>query len=138
MKKELIKWRETLSIDGGIVDEQHKVLIKLINELYNAFIEGKAKETSAKIIEGLIEYTVFHFDMEEVFFEAVAYPEIVAHKAAHKAFVDKIEDFKTKLATGNVTLSYDVMNFLRDWLQKHILGTDKQYVPYLENYNFPK
>ena len=33
---------------------------------------------------------------------------------------------------GTVTLSMDLLSFLKDWLVKHIMGMDTQYVPYVK------
>jgi hemerythrin len=39
----------------------------------------------------------------------------------------KISDFKEEFKDGKFGLSIDIMNFLSDWLQKHIKGSDKKY-----------
>ena len=132
MDKKLLNWTDKFIIDNGKIDEQHKLLVKLINELYAAFVEGKAKEQIGNIIEELANYTVIHFETEEEFFEKVNYPEINEHKKQHIGFVQKVKEFKGKHDTGEVSLSYDVMNFLRDWLQDHILVSDRKYISYLK------
>jgi methyl-accepting chemotaxis protein/hemerythrin len=45
--------------------------------------------------------------------------------------VDKVLDFEKQLKSGSVTLSMEVMKFLKDWLTGHIMGTDKKYSPFL-------
>ncbi len=132
MIKTLITWRDSFIIDGSIIDLQHKKLIDLINELYSAFLEGKANNILAGIIEKLADYTIYHFKEEEDFFERVNYYRTDFHKKQHADFVQTVLDFKRKLKEQDVGLSYEIMNFLRDWLQKHILDADKKYVPYLE------
>jgi len=132
MNKELIPWSDTFSIDKKIIDSQHKILIKLINELYAAFLDGKANDHISNILDELTKYTVSHFKTEEVFFEEVNYDDADNHKKEHQDFVDKVVDFKTKFKEGDVSLSYDIMNFLRDWLQNHILVSDRKYISYLK------
>ncbi len=132
MNKELIPWSDIFSIDKKIIDSQHKILIKLINELYAAFLDGKANDHISNILDELTKYTVSHFKTEEVFFEEVNYDDADNHKKEHQDFVDKVVDFKTKFKEGDVSLSYDIMNFLRDWLQNHILVSDRKYISYLK------
>ena len=132
MNKELIPWSDIFSIDKKIIDSQHKILIKLINELYAAFLDGKANDHISNILDELTKYTVSHFKTEEVFFEEVNYDDADNHKKEHQDFVYKVVDFKTKFKEGDVSLSYDIMNFLRDWLQNHILVSDRKYISYLK------
>ena len=54
----------------------------------------------------------------------------MAHKAKHSAFVEKVYDFKEEYEAGKLSLTLDVMNFLKDWLKGHIQGEDKKYGPF--------
>jgi len=132
MSKELISWSDELSIDTEMIDPEHKMLVKLINDLYAAFLEGKANDHISNILDNLTNYTVSHFKTEELFFEDVNYDDTDNHKKEHQDFVDKIVGFKTKFEEGDASLSYDIMNFLREWLQNHILVSDRKYIPYLK------
>lgn len=132
MIKTLIPWTDNFIIDSSIIDLQHKKLIDLINKLYSAFLEGQANNILSSIIDELADYTIYHFKEEEDFFERINYYRKDIHKKQHADFVQTVLDFKTKLSKHDVGLSYEIMNFLRDWLQKHILEADKKYVPYLE------
>jgi hemerythrin len=40
-------------------------------------------------------------------------------------------DFQKRYQAGQVALSVEMMNFLKDWLTNHIVETDKRYIPYL-------
>lgn len=131
MKELLITWTEEYNIDGAIIDSQHQKLISLINRLYKSFSEGKANDEIGKIIDELIDYTVFHFSTEEEFFDRVNYIDKDVHIAQHNDFINKTKLFNEKFMNREDDLSYDIMDFLRDWLQNHILGSDKKYVPYL-------
>lgn len=129
--KKLIIWNEKYEIDRGIIDEQHKKLIELINELYAAFIDGNAQNVIKEVIDELVEYTKYHFKEEESMFERINYPERKRHKKEHTDFVDKVSSFRDSIKIGKLSLTYDVMNYLRSWLQNHILLSDKKYISYL-------
>jgi hemerythrin len=126
----LITWNDNLSVNVGEIDKQHQQLIKLINDLDDAMRQGKGKLILGKIVAGLIDYTSFHFSTEEKHFSQLGYPGAEDHVKEHKAFVDKVTDFKKKLDAGSIGLSTDVINFLSDWLKKHIQGSDKKYSPF--------
>ncbi|NTV14033.1 MAG: bacteriohemerythrin [Desulfobulbaceae bacterium] len=124
----LIQWNSTLSIDVAIIDTQHQKLITIINGLHEAMVQGKGKEVVGKVLNELISYTKTHFSTEEKYFEQFGYADTANHKKTHAEFIKKIAEFKEKFDTGKLGISVEIMSFLSDWLQKHIKGTDKQYV----------
>ncbi|MBU0995586.1 MAG: bacteriohemerythrin [Proteobacteria bacterium] len=126
---ELITWDDSLSVKVKEIDEQHKKLIRLINSLHEAMIQRKTKEALGTIINELMDYTTGHFLTEETYFEKFEYGERDSHKREHTGFVNKVSAFHTDFQTGKMFLSMEIMNFLKDWLIKHIKGTDKKYGP---------
>jgi methyl-accepting chemotaxis protein len=49
-----------------------------------------------------------------------------------KKFVARLDDFERQIKDGTATVSMELLTFLKDWLIKHIAGTDPGYVPYLQ------
>ena len=68
---------------------------------------------------------------EQSTLEKYNYPDLTAHKKAHKDLIDKVMNFKQDLENGKATLTMDLMDFLTDWLKNHILDTDKKYSSFL-------
>ncbi len=60
-----IAWTDELSVDIGEIDEQHKKLINMINDLSYAMSKGKGRDVIEAILVGLRDYTVEHFAHEE-------------------------------------------------------------------------
>jgi hemerythrin-like metal-binding protein len=60
------------------------------------------------------------------------YPEYDEHKAKHDKMVDKVLALQKDVNANKLTVSSEVMKFLQDWLNKHIMGTDKKYAPFLQ------
>jgi hemerythrin len=80
----------------------------------------------------LVDYTKVHFAREEKLFGQTGYPEAVPHKQQHDALTRQVLDVQRKYAAGAAaTVSLEVMHFLRDWLIKHIQGTDQKYRSHL-------
>ena len=127
MAKQLIIWAEKYSVGYEEIDNQHKKLAGMINELYDSFVRGKADEVAETIIKEMIEYTDYHFKTEEKYFVKHNYSETQLHIEEHKGFVNQVVTFYEDLKKGSVTISYDVMNFLRDWLLEHIQGSDVKF-----------
>jgi len=123
----MIQWNDSFSVKVAEIDQQHKKLVAMINELHDAMKQGKGKNVLGKIINGLISYTATHFKTEEKYFDRFGYPEKDSHKKEHVAFVKKVSEFKDGFEKGKLSLTLEVMNFLSDWLKNHIMGTDKKY-----------
>jgi hemerythrin len=126
-----VEWNDSMSVQVAVIDEQHQGLLRLINELHDAMIQGQGATVLGEIVDGLIEYTHTHFNTEEGYFEACDYPNCAVHKQQHRDFVAKVTNFKQGFDEGRLMLTLDVMSFLGDWLVEHIQGSDASYAPFL-------
>ncbi len=126
----LITWNDQYSVQVKELDQHHQKLVGMINELHEAMLVGKGKEVVSPILAKLIEYTQFHFSAEEKYMQKYSYPSYTKHKIEHDQFAAKVTDFQTQLNSGKLTLSMEVMTFLKDWLMHHISDVDKKYSPF--------
>jgi len=123
---DLILWLDSYSVGNEKIDEQHKALVKLINELFRS-ISAKDKDIQTqKIFLELYNYTINHFTNEERIMRENGYSKYEDHRIEHKVFTQKITDFKHDYQKGNTKITIELLNFLKDWLIKHIIGTDKK------------
>ncbi len=123
----LAHWNDSFSVNVLEIDLQHKKLISMINELDEAMRRGEGKNILGKIVDHLINYAGTHFKTEEKYFAQFEYPDANKHKQEHAAFVQKVTDFKVGFNERRLSLTIEVMNFLSDWLKRHIMESDKQY-----------
>lgn len=124
---DLINWEDSMSVKVTEIDNQHKRLVMLINELHTAMRERKTKEALGGIIDELVNYAVNHFKTEEKYFDEFGYLKSLQHKKEHKDFVNKVAAFKADFDKGKLMLSVEIMEFLKDWLLNHIKKTDMEY-----------
>ncbi len=130
----LMEWTEKLSVGVTQYDNEHKKLVGMVNELYDGMQAGHGKEVLGAILDWLIDYTKTHFANEEKAFVAHNYPDYQSHKAEHDALTKQVLEVQKKYQAGaSVVLSMEVMSFLKNWLVKHIMGTDKSYRPFLNS-----
>jgi len=128
--KEFISWSDELSVGLQEIDEQHKILINLINRLFNEAILYKADKTViSAILEELVQYTIVHFAVEESLFRIFDYPDAETHQVHHDKLKQEVSSFQKKFAGGAV-IDIELMNFLRKWLTHHIMMDDKKYTPF--------
>jgi hemerythrin-like metal-binding protein len=122
----IVAWRNDYSLGMPEIDEQHKALFELINELWEAIVKRVAVENQMLVIEGLERYALAHFAAEETFMRAIKYSKFDDHKKLHDQFVQRVAEEKIRLLAGH-GFSLDVIYFLKDWLVDHILVADQDY-----------
>ena len=132
MAKLFVEWTDALSVGIQEIDEQHKILIGLINRLFDETVVNQASaEVTEEVLRELVEYTVVHFAVEESLFRIFDYPAIEAHMNLHTDLKTLVLDLQKKIKQGETVVNSDLLMFLRKWLTNHILKEDKLYAPFL-------
>lgn len=129
MKK--IIWDETLSVDGGEIDEQHRMLVDLFNILSQSVAEGDAADYIEAVLEELISCTIWHFRHEERLMLMYKYDGIEEHKEEHQDLIDSVRELQQKFHKENKLLINEDIEYLEVWLTQHILGQDMRLGYYL-------
>lgn len=119
-------WNDKLSVGVAKIDEDHKRLVCLINELYDGIIAGRSDELLGGILDELVAYTQYHFAREEKYCEKIRYISTDAHKKEHHSMILWVTDVQNRYRNQTlVAPSLEVMNYLKDWLFDHIIRSDK-------------
>jgi len=124
--KAAVEWSNELSVGIQEIDEQHKVLVSILNEMHDAVRHNHGPEVSLEILDRLIEYTKIHFAVEESLFRIFDYPGYEDHHAEHAALLKE-----AKVVSGESKVSFKLLHFLRMWLTEHIMGSDMEYAEFL-------
>ncbi len=122
------EWKDEYSIGIDEIDGQHKQFIDLIASLYDAINQNKTAEVLGGVIDELIEYGFYHFSVEENYFKEFGYELAGEHAAEHRIFSQKITDLQKQYKNYEIEISFDLVDFLEDWLIKHIMSADRKYV----------
>lgn len=126
-------WDGKYSVGVRELDAQHKTLIDLLNELFDAMQTNRSKDILGGALNKLINYTKTHFATEERYMTQFSYPDLASQKREHKAFTDQVLAFKQDFDSGKVSLSVQLTSFLKNWLVQHISGSDKKYGPFFNS-----
>jgi hemerythrin len=129
-----ITWNDSYNVHVREIDHQRQKLVGLLNGIHDAMALGRGKDVIDSIIDGLLAYTQTHFATEEKYFELYQYPGAPEHIREHNDFVKRVLEFKVEADKGRQGLSIEVMLFLKDWLLKHIKGSDMQYGPFFNQH----
>jgi len=127
----LLAWNDSYSVGVETIDQQHSGLFAIVNELHAAMLKGQAQSVVGPLLDKLVKYTLEHFAYEERMMQAAKYPNFAAHRAHHLDLTRKVEEFMARYKRGDGALTIELMQFLSNWLTKHIKQEDKQYGPFL-------
>lgn len=130
----LFEWDNKYSVGNATMDSHHQKIFDILNVIHDAAREGRGEQIIEAQLNELDRYTRYHFDEEEKLMVAANYPGLGAQQQAHKAFLDKIGDYRKEVAAGNAMFVVSsVAVTVKDWLKQHILTMDMQYESYLGN-----
>ncbi len=128
----LMEWTEEMSVKVKVLDEDHKTLIAMLNDLNDGIEANRARATLETVIEKLSNYTRVHFAREEHMFAKTGYPLGPAHKAEHALLARRVMNLQARFESGQSReLGMETMAFLKSWLTDHIMGSDQKYSPHL-------
>ena len=120
-------WKDDYSVGIEAMDNDHKRLLNLINQLQTAVDYYTGRESEEKAMQELIDYIKTHFTKEEKLLEDNDFADLAAHKELHKQYVDKVNELLEQYKNDSEATLIEALAFLKDWLIKHINGTDKEY-----------
>jgi hemerythrin len=133
---DLITWNNDLALNISEIDNQHKRLVNIMNELFDAMMDGRGYEIIDDILNKLVEYADYHFATEEKYFDQFQYIESEKHKEEHRYYSEQVNEIKKALDEGKVIregsdniLSVDLWKLLEGWLNDHLKNSDKNYAP---------
>ena len=124
-------WNDSYSVGVKALDEQHKKLFGMVNQMHEAMMAGKGRVVVGQVMNEMFDYVRLHFTAEEKLLERYNYPGLAEQKREHEAFIQKVEEMQQKMQAGNLTLSIEVSQFLQSWIKDHIMGVDKKYSDFL-------
>lgn len=122
----LFSWNDELSVGNQFIDDDHKKLVKMVNDFHDAMEQGRGNEVIGKVLRNLVTYTREHFSREESEMQRIKYPRFLAHKQEHDKLMREVAELQSSFESGKAMLSIKVSKFLRDWLLTHIKQTDQQ------------
>lgn len=126
----LLIWSSNYSVRVNSMDEQHRRLIDLINQLHDA-VQHNNTSSVRIVLSALVDYTRTHFADEECLMQTHNYPALTQHKAQHQKFTAQVIEVQKQFLAGKQDIGRDTLAFLKEWLINHIMATDKSYGQYL-------
>lgn len=129
--RRFVQWDESYSVGIETIDADHKKLLGMINQLQTAAHYKTDKTMIEDILNGLVDYTKYHFTREEGMMQDADYPDFEAHKQQHEEMIAQVGRFVDEYRVDGTKTIEEVAMYLKTWLINHINGSDQKYAPYL-------
>lgn len=130
-----IEWTEDLTVGSQEIDDQHKELFKMINQMLEACNQGKGKGVLTELLGFLEKYVVTHFGTEEKLMQKYNYPDYLNHKNHHEQFIQSFMELKNEMNTNGPGTHIVIMTnrVVVGWLNSHIRNVDKLLGAFLKD-----
>ncbi len=130
----LFVWKPSYELNIPEIDQQHRRLVGLINELYDAMKEARGQEVLDYILGELQTYIQEHFATEERAMQVYGYPGYEEHVVEHRKLGAQVEELNQLRQHGGAISTQKLMGFLCDWLREHLSETDRQFGQYIKRH----
>ena len=112
------------------IDSQHQFLVDTLVDAKAELAEKTGGPAFDQITRDLLSYAIYHFETEEELMRRHGYqtaaPEAAAlHLAEHRRFSERIVALRASAHLGEASANKALLQFLEEWLTKHILTIDK-------------
>ena len=131
--KDYLEWKDEYSVGIESIDQQHKKLINLINMLQTTVDYSTGEAFEREVLDTVVDYTKTHFAYEEGLMSKYGYPDFEAHKGKHREMINEVQKLTAEYDQNPEHAMQHGLNFLKQWLIKHINGTDKEYSDFLHS-----
>ena len=120
-----ISWDKVHKTGHLGMDEGHRNLVELINQLADAMQNDKPKEFCSRVLEQFVEHAKTHFAAEENLMDVHRYPKAAEHVAMHETMLKDVLSFKATYDSG-VTVEFATLLVILDkWLARDIAEADR-------------
>jgi hemerythrin-like metal-binding protein len=124
-------WAVDLDVGVKEIDDQHKVLVDMLNALSATIDTGRAQGSAPELTARMRAYAQEHFRFEEALMARTGYPDRNSHMLEHDAFIKNLLDQETELGAHGQEFAVEIREFVWQWLINHIAKTDKALGAYL-------
>lgn len=128
-----LEWTNDYSVGSKKMDDEHKMIFSLVNELDDQMKSGKGYSALSYTFTAMKAYSVYHFSSEEALLEKSNYPLLQSQKQSHQDFIKRIQDFEEDVSNHEMDIASKVMIFLKSWWVGHIQNEDKKYAQYIKD-----
>ena len=122
---EWIGWDEKYATGHAGIDDGHRKLMDLINQLADGMENDEPKESCSNTLAQFIDHARTHFHAEEQLMDRLQYPKATEHKTVHANMLNDVLAFKNSYDASDTTEFITLLVVLDSWLKRDISTADK-------------
>ena len=119
-----ISWDESLSVGISTIDEHHRYLFDLVNDLIEVVANKLGARELGRVLKALGQYAMVHFMAEERMMQQYHYPRLNIQIRQHQLFLERMKEFNEELHQNPLIAQFEILVYLRNWLVAHIRDED--------------
>jgi hemerythrin-like metal-binding protein len=134
-----LMWTDHLRVGIKDFDEDHKRVLRMINELncaiQDAAVTGQLEPVEMEIaLHRLDNYIRYHCAQEELCMTLTGYPDLEQHKKEHAKLAALIGDLQGRChGSTSPKDAAEIERFIHEWIIDHIFVTDRRYTAHLHS-----
>lgn len=128
-----LEWSPSMSVGMYLIDEQHKELVHLINDIADAKTQTSGRIEISRLIRRFFDYTANHFRAEEALMDHNIYPEYFAHVQQHLGCSQKALDFHVRFMREQEFDMNEFQEYIVRWFVDHTTGIDQTLGPSIQH-----
>jgi len=115
-------------------NNHHKRLADIINLLHSISDSDNNINHITLVYKELLEYTKYHFSVEEKLMLKYKYENYQVQKLEHQRFIDfLLESYKKFEKDFYIIDLIELIDFLGEWIISHILDEDQKYKEFFKS-----
>jgi diguanylate cyclase len=123
-----LDWQEAYECGDPTIDQEHRKLFDLGNELLDASFRAEAEPQAFRsVLDGLLAHITMHFHDEEQILAERRYPDLDMHKSIHHALIKRAEKLRSEVDAGRITLGSMVDFIANTVIAHHMFKEDQKY-----------
>lgn len=132
-KKHILQWQDKFNIGIKKIDNQHKRILEIINQIYSLkTAHSQNRKTISKILDELDNYVVEHFTDEEHLLTSSDEKYYHQQVAEHRLFLSFVSQIRDEYKNRQFNLN-SVFKFLISWFIDHTQGIDREICKHIKN-----
>lgn len=118
-----IQWSKSVELNVPILDQQHKIMVDLTNQLHD-LLETNNKAKIKATLKNIVDETKIHFETEDKLMDETKLPLFFSHKQEHERFFNKLNKLYDEVKSGK-RLTLDELKIMKIWFFNHMDFKDK-------------
>jgi hemerythrin len=129
-----LKWTSDCSVYVAEVDDEHRLLFRLADEIQTALLRGDGIAELRTMAQALVADLAAHFANEEERMHATRYRSITWHRMQHEAATRRALALLRQIESGDREAVSELLQYLAEFLKSHLSLTDRMMAAHLRNF----